>query len=396
MIRPDVTLKGINTGTEELNSDLNNSIESPEDNRVFNLLHDIRRKGSQESISNELMGQILSTAGKCLKVSAASLVLFDEATGYLQFEAAIGDVSSAIMKVKPRLNQGIAHWVAKHGSPLIVNDVSADQRFNKFIDQQTNFKTISVACVPLIKGLNTIGVIEVINKIDGNPFTDTDMEALAALASMAALAIETDKLKKWIQDGYENTIRVWAAEIDAKDKYTYGHSQRVAEYTLIGARALSLSPTDLKTLEYGALLHDIGKMKIDDSIRRKSGNPTSEESAVLRNHPRAGAVIIAGIPFLKDCKQLVVQHHEKYDGSGYPFGLRGDEITMGARIIAIADTFDALTTEHPYQKASDIDTAINMLKKYRGLHFCPVALDAFLNGLSQCQNSKDNLETSLK
>jgi putative nucleotidyltransferase with HDIG domain len=356
--------------------------ESSADSRVLNLLCDISKKVSQEPESTKLINQILLMASKNLKCAAASIFLIDDCTGDLYFEAVIGNASQSITNARPRIKHGIAYWVAQHGYPLIVNDVSKDIRFNKTIDLQTTFKTRSVICVPLTVGQNTIGVIEVLNKVDGTSFTTTDQDILSALASTAALAIDNAKLQKTILEGYENTIHALAAAIDAKDPYTFGHSKRVTEYALMGAEALSLSSTELKTLEYAGILHDIGKIVVDDAILRKTETLNQEEIEIIQSHPIAGANIVAEVPYLNPARDLIAQHHEKYDGSGYPFGLSGEKISLGARILTIADTFDALTTDRPYRKACDIEAAVEELKKCKGIHFCPVALDSFLFGLS--------------
>lgn len=348
---------------------------------TLDFFYEISKKVCKGPESPNLLRQILAMTSKNLKCDGASLFLVDEATGDLYFEEVIGIAKRYIGKTKPKLTHGIAPWVAKNGKPLIVNEVDKDNRFNKNIDDKTGFKTSSILCVPLIVGCKTIGVIEVLNKLDGSNFNKTDLEILTALASTAALTIDNCKLHKMLVDGYENTIKALAATIDAKDPYTFGHSKRVAEYSLLGGMALALSPQDLKIIEYGGILHDIGKIVISEVILRKSTNPTSEEWAIIRTHPIAGARIIADVPFLQESRKIITQHHEKYDGSGYPFGLRGKEISIGARIVAIADAFDTLTTDRSYRSALSIENAINELYRCKGTHFCPIAVEAFISGI---------------
>ncbi len=300
----------------------------------------------------------------------------------------VGQAAKSINKIKPEIKSGIAFWVAKHGEPQIVNDVTKDSRFNPNIDKQTGFTTKSMLCVPLCVGHKIIGAIQVLNKTDGSDFNNINLEVLIALASIAAMAIENSKLHQAVIDGCDSTIKALAATIDAKDPYTFGHSKRVAEFAVMGAVALSLSSKDIKTIEYGGILHDIGKIIVDDAILRKPAALSPEEWAIVRAHPAAGAHIIADVPFLKEAGKLIVHHHEKYDGSGYPDGICGEQIPFGSRIIAIADAFDTMTTHRSYRQALSIEMAIQELERYKGTQFCPIAADAFVSCIKHKKTHK--------
>jgi len=231
-------------------------------------------------------------------------------------------------------------------------------------------------------GEEVIGVIEVLNKADGSEFNRQELKVLTALASMAALAIDA-KLHQSVLDGYVNTIKVLAASIDAKDPYTHGHSQRVTKYALLGGASLSLPPEELKNIEYGGILHDIGKIAVDEAILRKPGPLTPEEWEVMRTHPTVGANIIADVPFLEEPRKLVLHHHEKYDGTGYPDRLKGEDIPLGARLLAVADALDTMLTERSYRGAASMDHALSELRRCTGTHFCPVAVEASISGLNK-------------
>ena len=225
-----------------------------------------------------------------------------------------------------------------------------------------------------------IGVLEMANKAGSSRFNKWDLEVLMALESTAAIAIGNNRLHEAIVDGCKSIVRALVAAIDAIDSDTCGHSQRVAEYALLGATVLSLSPDELRDIEFGGLLHDIGKIGISASILRKPGRLTGEEWSVVRQHPVIGASIIRGVPFLEAARDLVLCHHERYDGGGYPEGLKGEEIPAGARLIAVADAFDTMTSERSYRAALSVDYAINELYRLSGTQFCPVTVGAFVSG----------------
>ena len=201
------------------------------------------------------------------------------------------------------------------------------------------------------------------------------------LTQTAFTTIENARLHQEVADGYKSTIRALAASIEAKDPYTHGHSQRVTEYALLGAISLSMPQQELEILEYAGILHDIGKIGIPDRILVKPGSLTPEEWSIIRTHPVIGNNIIEGVTFLEESKKLVLHHHERYDGTGYPDGLSGDDIPFGARLLAVADSFDSMTSDRAYRTAMSIDVALNELSKQRGIQFCPIAVEAFVSGL---------------
>ncbi|MFC1988907.1 CHASE2 domain-containing protein [Chloroflexota bacterium] len=199
------------------------------------------------------------------------------------------------------------------------------------------------------------------------------------LVQNAATMIENAKLNQKVSDGYKSTIVALAASIDAKDHYTRGHSQRVTEYALMAARRLSMTREELEILEYAGILHDIGKIGIPDSILTNSNSLTNEEWKVVRQHPLIGANITKGIPFFEESRKVLLHHHEKYDGNGYPDSLQGDDIPLGARLLAVADSFDSMTSDRPYRSALSTECAIEELQKCSGTQFCPVAVNAFIS-----------------
>jgi len=189
---------------------------------------------------------------------------------------------------------------------------------------------------------------------------------------------ENKELLASLERGYLETIRALANSIDAKDPYTRGHSDRVTELALEVGREMQLAERELRILRYGGILHDIGKIGISEQILGKQEELTEAEREVIRQHPVLGERIIAPIDFLQPVRPLVRNHHERVDGTGYPDGLRGDAIPLGARIINAADTFDAVTSERPYQTAVSPAAAIGILRKLRGSQIDPLVCDAMI------------------
>ena len=355
---------------------------------MLGLLYEVGKKVGSVPKLNQLIKKVTSMTQRTLNAGASSILLFDTDGRKLHFKIAEGESEKILKQLKLNPKSGIAGWVARHKKPLIINDVSSDQRFDRSIDEITGFTTKSVICAPLLVHRKAIGVIEVLNKADGSDFNAQDLGVLTSVASTAAMAIENTKLHQSVLNAYKSTIKALAAAIDAKDHYTRGHSQRVMEYTLMGAMFLSLSREELEILEYASILHDIGKIGIADSILTKPARLNNEEWKIMRQHPEIGSEILKDVPFLEKSRALILHHHERFDGNGYPNGLRQEDIPMGARLLAIADAFDTMTTDRAYRARRDVDAAMRDLYNCSGIHFCPVAVDAFFSGYHEHSNNQ--------
>lgn len=190
----------------------------------------------------------------------------------------------------------------------------------------------------------------------------------------AALILALEEVK----ESYQFTLEAMAAMLDAREQKTGEHSKRVAEMALVLAREMGVSPEEVQTIKTGALLHDIGKIAVPDSILLKPGALTAEEREIMRKHPQAGYDIIHSSPVLQPAAEIVISHHERYDGAGYPRGLKGDEICLGARIFAVIDTYDAIRADRPYSKGRSAEAALEEIRRHRGTQFDPAVVDALL------------------
>jgi putative nucleotidyltransferase with HDIG domain len=222
--------------------------------------------------------------------------------------------------------------------------------------------------------------------LDWGGYRMAQADQVGEVASFWVIALTSSFLfrreRKALQEtaeAHRETIAALASSLDLRARETALHSKRVQEYALLLARRLGIKEGDiLEGLEMGALLHDVGKIGVPDAILLKKGGLTDEERDVVRRHPGIGASLLQRIPFLSGAREIVESHHEKFDGSGYPKGLRGEEIPIGARIFAVADVFDALTTDRPYKAALSYRSAADYLASGRGTHFDPAVVDAFL------------------
>src|SRR2546423_554215 len=188
---------------------------------------------------------------------------------------------------------------------------------------------------------------------------------------------ELDRALDSLEDAYRMTLKALITALETRDSETHGHSERVVAFSLRLGRELKLGEDQLRSLEFGSLLHDIGKIGVPDAVLRKPAQLTDEEWSEMRRHPRHGQQILSGIEFLEGAARVVAQHHEKWDGTGYPLGLRGEQIDLNARIFAVADAFDAITSDRVYRKAKPYGAAVAELEEWAGRQFDPEVVEAF-------------------
>ena len=194
----------------------------------------------------------------------------------------------------------------------------------------------------------------------------------------ALLERRVEEATRELQAAYRATLETLGSALDSRDVGTEAHSRRVHGYALATAREYGVPEADLSDLERGVLLHDIGKIGIPDAILLKPGPLTDDEWETMRRHPEIGKRLVQAVPFLKGAVPIIYSHHEKWDGSGYPQGLRGEAIPLGARIFTVVDAFDAMTFDRPYSKAIPFDAAYAEIKRCAGSHFDPAVVEAFL------------------
>jgi putative nucleotidyltransferase with HDIG domain len=236
----------------------------------------------------------------------------------------------------------------------------------------------SVLCVLLRTPRKRLGVLHLDRGPFQKPFTKDDLHLADALAANVSAGIESAQLLRKQRDLFYATISMLAQAVELRDQYTGGHTARVTEYSLLLGMQLDLPPEQMHLIRIGTPLHDIGKIGIDDAILRKPGRLTPAEFDIMKTHTTKGAKILEQVPDLESVVPIVRSHHERWDGQGYPDGLRGEHISYLARIVAVADAFDAMTSDRPYRAGMPAEVAFAEVEKQRGKQFDPECASAFL------------------
>jgi HD-GYP domain-containing protein (c-di-GMP phosphodiesterase class II) len=342
------------------------------------LLEQISQHLQQTLDTDVLIPLILEEVNKAIEAEAQSLWLLNSDTNMIVCRFATGPGGEAIKKVTVPLGRGYVGSSVATQTAIMIEDAQNDERRFKEADAQTGFVTRSLLCVPLVRQGKSIGAIEAVNKQRGGLFGPADLDLLRSIADSAALSIENARLYAELAASYDNTLDALTAALDLRDSETEGHSRRVVEYTARLAHQMELPETEVRSICRGALIHDIGKIGVPDAILRKPGLLDPAERLIMEKHPVAGYEMLLGVPYLAQEIPIVLAHQEHWDGTGYPFGLQGDEIPLGARLFAIADTFDALTSDRPYRQGRSCEEALAVIAAAAGTQFDPHAVAAFM------------------
>jgi putative nucleotidyltransferase with HDIG domain len=325
---------------------------------------------------DRLFNLIVRTTTKTLKAHIGYIILYDAEHKCLNVTNLIG--SGKLLSPKsaiPMKDSSVSTWVINNRKPILIADINQVPQFDRFSD--LGYERKSLICAPLMIKDEIIGTISVVNKVDDSQFQSEEMEMLSTIAAQAAIAIKNATLYDEQQQTYLNTIQALVSAIEASDSYTKGHSERVTRYSLEIGRHLNLSAVRMQILERAAILHDIGKIGVDLTLLHKQGRLTPEDVKELHQHPTIGMRILEPIGFLQDVRACIGQHHERYDGMGYPNRIRSEELLIEARILSVADSFDAMTSDRPYRKALPLEHALTELSDNAGTQFDPAIVEAF-------------------
>ena len=337
---------------------------------------------------DQVLDLIIAKAVEMLECEAGSILLCSKDKDCLQFSASTSANSKSLTEILIPLSDSLAGTIYTKNAPLVVNDVSHDIRHNMSVAAQINFRTRSLVGVPMRIQDRVIGVLEALNKKQGG-FTEEDVKILTAIASQAAVAIENAQLVQALQESYESTLEGWAAALDLRDKETEGHSQRVTVLTIRLAEQMGLSKEFLTYVRQGALLHDIGKMAVPDHILHKKGPLTDPEKAIMCQHPVNAYNMLYPITYLRPALDIPYCHHEKWDGTGYPRGLKGDEIPLAARIFTVIDVWDALRSDRPYRKAWSERETLAYIQEQAGTSLDPNVVAHFVELFPSIRTEKE-------
>jgi len=333
-----------------------------------------------------LSTMILSVVGQ-LRVNSACLFLTDERENpkrldAMTFKGVKEDLVRSIhFEYEDEFLRAVLPVAGEEGRPVRLGDLSEDPSLERCVGP-LYAAGFTLVCPVMMKQKLT-ALLAVGEKVSGQEFQSTDLEMVKALSESAGIAIENARLFKDLQETYLATVRVLVSTIEAKDPYTHGHTERVAQYSVGIAKEMDFTQDEIQTIQLGAFLHDIGKLHTSDSILHKPGALTDEEWRMVKAHPVRGAQMLQGVKFLEKATDLVRHHHERVDGKGYPDGLRGDEITIGAKIVNVADAFDAMTTERPYRQGLTMEQAVAQLEDKAGTQFAKEIVEVMVKALRE-------------
>ncbi len=351
---------------------------------------DITRQLMSITDLDALLRRMAEATATLLAADRATIFIVDRDRGELWSRVALGSG-----EIRFPIGRGIAGAVAQTGETINIPDAYQDARFNPEPDRASGYRTKSLLTFPMTgEGGRVIGVFQVVNKRGGGPFVRTDEETLASLAASAAVAVENAQLVAEQRRLWQSLIETLAVTIDARDQQTAGHSQRVTRYAAVIGRAMGLGERDLERLEAAALLHDYGKIAVRDRFLQKPGKLDDAEFAYMKAHAEKTGEFLAHLEFPHDMREvplIAAQHHERMDGTGYPNGLAADQILLGARIVAAADVFDALTAPRYYKPAYPLGKTLEIMAGMAGSHLDPEVLAAVHRALPELQRTIDQL-----
>jgi len=274
--------------------------------------------------------------------------------------------------------EALCQRVLNEHRTLVCNELHEMEDLPEPASESERFRNCVVAPVVLLRDLN--GIVIAADKADGE-FDEQDVETLLSVGNHAAVAVENRHLEQQLQSAYVSTVSMLADAVEAKDPYTHGHCEMVSRYARLIAEEMGLGEHDRALVCYSALLHDVGKIGVSDGVLNKPGPLLPEERDLMRAHVRVGHDLLCNIPALRDVADVVLHHHEWYDGTGYPDGLRGEDIPVPARIVAAVDAYCAMVTRRSYKEAYTEERARSELRTGAGRQFDPGVVDAFLRVL---------------
>jgi len=344
--------------------------------RRLNALLIITRSLSGELDLENLLFKIMGQVQKALHAERCTVFLLDELKNELWSKVAIGIED----EIRFPADKGIAGYVLKSGEVVNIHDAYKDSRFNPEIDKKTGYRTRTILTLPLLNKQNEVfGVFQVLNKKEGI-FTPADEKLLSAIAMIASSAIQNAQSYDEQKKSFFSFIETLSTTLDTRDYITAGHARRVTLYAQEIGRLMKLDPARMDVLRYAALLHDIGKIGVPEMILFKDRKLTNEEYEIVKRHAKITKNILKKINFnkrLKDVPEIAGSHHERLDGTGYPEQLKGEQILLEGKILALADTFDAITSRRQFLDRMDLEKVIQIIDSETGTSFEPYVVYNF-------------------
>ena len=335
------------------------------------------RLGAQPDF-NKIYQIVINQVHSILPTTKVALMLIDDEQKEVTSKMVVDGEGNPLPSIGIPVEKGITGQVISTREPTIVCNVQEHPAFVKM-----KFPITSLLCVPISIGEKVIGTINIADKLDGAEFTTYDLKLASAIAGEAAVSLENSRLFSEVKDLYLSAVKSLVMAIDAKDPYTHSHSLRVSELSTAVAKTLGLEDPYVEDIKLAALLHDVGKIGVPEHVLLKPGKLSKEEWEAMKQHPLHSTQILEHFKPFKHIAHWVQYEHERHDGKGYPFGLKGQEIPLPSRIIAAADAYDAITSDRYYRKRRSEEEAINILKEHSGTQFDPNVVEAFVVAYQQ-------------
>jgi response regulator RpfG family c-di-GMP phosphodiesterase len=356
---------------EKLNLELSRRI------REQNIIHQISEAIDRLQTSEDIYQGMADLAARFLDAEKAAVLLLDRSTSQLLIIAERGFGEAAVGLVAGRLGRGVCGKVADEGQPML-GRAGADETMSAVLPTRGDY-----LCLPIMIREEVFGVMVVADKQGGLPFKGDDIFLTNFLLDKAALSIENIALYESMVNNLHSTLGALVNAMEAKDPYTRQHSRRVTNLSVLTAQTMGLGIDQIESLNFAAYLHDIGKIGVKDNILLKDAALTAEEYEQIKQHPVIGESIIKAMDLSESERAIIRHHHERWDGRGYPDGLAGEDIPLLARVVAVADAFDAMTSNRPYRLAKRESAAVEELKRCAGVQFDGEVVKAFAEMLTR-------------
>lgn len=350
------------------------------------LLHQVSLATNSSLDLEHVLETLLDSAVKVLAADAGSIMLLDKSGQNLEVKVARGHTASEVRERVSSVSEGPAGWVVRNRRPLLLPD-DLDARMDEGLAGLERLDISSSVSVPIETRDGVLGVLNLNILGSHRTFDRHTLTFATTLANHTAVAIDKASHHQEVNLLYSGLVRALAGAIDAKDRYTYGHSEMVAKYALVIGDRLDLDPRELKGLETAAYLHDIGKIGVRDAVLTKPDHLTPVERKVVETHPIVGSQILEQIVFPWPVVGAVRHHHERWDGAGYPDRLAGEDIPLHARILSVADAFDAMTSHRPYRAGRGVSEALGEVTLCAGSQFDPAIVAAFLEASAEVEET---------
>jgi response regulator RpfG family c-di-GMP phosphodiesterase len=324
---------------------------------------------------------VVDMIAELMGAKAASLMILDGETGELFVSAAMGLDESVMKSARVKVGDGISGYVAATGKPLLVRNIEEDERFKPA--GRAQYETNSLLSVPLKEGDKVIGVLNVTNKISLVPFTDNDATMLQSLADRVCAILGKVKHYEGLKSEFGAIVNSLTCLIESRRLAGSKRGSEITGLVVELAQALRLSEEEVRVLQYVSAIYDVGMVKVGEGILRRRGGLRLGEYESVKRHPEEGVDILGPIEFLEQVKDIILHHHERYDGGGYPGGLASDSIPLGARILAVVDAYSSMLSDRPYRGAMTVEEAIEELRRCSNTQFDPVVVEKLVGVLEQ-------------